>query len=138
MPFWEAARRKDGTTFPVEVNVRLVEIEKRYIVAVVREITERKKSEARIRRLMDSNAQGVFFWNTKGEITDCNDSFLHLVRYTREDLNSGLINWAKMTPPEYADRDQRALSEVAATGVCNTYEKEWICKDGSRVSILIS
>jgi PAS domain S-box-containing protein len=130
-------KRKDGTLFPVEVNMRLVEVEKRYIVAVVRDITERKRIETRFRRLVDSNAQGVFFWNTKGAITDSNDSFLRMVGFTREDLEAGLINWAAMTPPEYSDRDQRALREIAVTGVCTTYEKEWIRKDGSRISILI-
>ena len=35
-----------------------------------RDITERKRTEARFRRLVDSNAQGVIFWNTKGEITE--------------------------------------------------------------------
>jgi len=39
-------KRKDGTTFPVEVNVNFVEQGKTsYVVAVVRDITERKKAE---------------------------------------------------------------------------------------------
>ena len=81
---------------------------------------------------MDSNAQAVFLWNMKGQITDSNDAFLKLTRYTREDLEAGRINWVAMTPPEYADLDKRALKELAATGVCETFEKEWIRKDGTR------
>jgi PAS domain S-box-containing protein len=130
-------RRKDGTTFPVEVTIKLVQLEKSYIVAIVRDITERKRMEARFRRLVDSNAQSVFFWNTKGEIMRGNDAFLKLTGYTHEDFESGRIGWAAMTPPEYADDDQRALKEVATTGICKTYEKEFIRKDGTRVSILI-
>ncbi|MFC1461963.1 PAS domain S-box protein [Verrucomicrobiota bacterium] len=38
-------RRKDGTTFPVEVNVRWVSLEENYMVAIVRDITERKEAE---------------------------------------------------------------------------------------------
>lgn len=42
-------RRKDGTIFPVEVNMKWVWLDRDYIVAVVRDITERKKTEAALR-----------------------------------------------------------------------------------------
>ena len=130
-------RRKDGSTFPVEVNARYINLNRGYMVAVVRDITERKRLETRFRRLVDSNAQGVFFWNKMGEITRANDAFLQLVRYTQEDLKAGLLNWANMTPPEFAHLDQRAMEELAATGVCASYEKEFILKDGARVPVLL-
>jgi PAS domain S-box-containing protein len=38
-------RRKDGTTFPVEVSLRRVQLDREYRVAVVRDITERKRAE---------------------------------------------------------------------------------------------
>ncbi len=66
-----------------------------------------RKSEARFRRLVDSNVQGVFFWNTKGEITDGNDAFLKMVGYARADLEAGLLGWAAMTPPEFAEPTRR-------------------------------
>jgi len=102
-----------------------------------RDITERKRIEARFRRLVDSNAQGVVFWNTKGQITEANDSFLRLVGYTRADLEAGPIDWVAMTPPKYAELDQLALKELATTGICTPFEKEYIRKDGARVPILI-
>jgi PAS domain S-box-containing protein len=44
--------RKDGSTFPVEINVRLIELESRgYVVAVARDITGRKQAEEELRRL---------------------------------------------------------------------------------------
>ena len=102
-----------------------------------RDITEKKKSEARFRRLVDSNAQGVMFWTANGTITDGNDAFLNLVGYSREDLNGGRLNWIALTPPEYAEADRRALEELAAKGICDPVEKEWIRKDGSRVSVVL-
>lgn len=42
-------RRKDGTVFPVEANVRWVDRERAYLVAVVRDITERKRTEEQLR-----------------------------------------------------------------------------------------
>jgi len=102
-----------------------------------RDITERKRTESRFRRLVDSNAQGVIFWNTNGEITGANDAFLNLVRYSREDLEAGCVSWMGMTPLEYADLDRRALEAIATTRSYPPYEKEFICKDGTRVPVLI-
>jgi PAS domain S-box-containing protein len=101
------------------------------------DIEERKRTEARFHRVVDSNAQGVLFWNTKGGITGANDAFLRLVGYTREDLEAGHVNWAAMTPPEYADLDRHGLEEIAAKGFCTPFEKEYIRKDGSRVPVLV-
>jgi PAS domain S-box-containing protein len=132
--------KKDGTAYWMDIDiVPIFDAAGKctHFAAIERDVTESKKSESRFRRLVDSNAQGVIFWNTKGEITGANDSFLKLARFTREDLEAGRINWMAMTPPEYADLDQRALQELAATGICATFEKEWIRKDGSRVPILL-
>ena len=41
-------RRKDGTIFPVEVTVKLVQLDKSYMVAMVRDITERKQTEEQL------------------------------------------------------------------------------------------
>ena len=43
-------KRKDGTTFPVEVNSKLINQDKKeYLVAVIRDITERKQAEKEVR-----------------------------------------------------------------------------------------
>ena len=42
-------RRKDGTTFPVEVNLRTVKLDREYGVAISRNITDRKRSESALR-----------------------------------------------------------------------------------------
>ena len=44
-------RRKDGSTFPVEVGVRIIQLDRRYCVAVVRDITARKQAEEDLRSL---------------------------------------------------------------------------------------
>ncbi len=47
-------RRKDGTTFPIEINVRfIIEAKRNYMVAVARDITERKKAENDREELID-------------------------------------------------------------------------------------
>lgn len=133
-------RAKDGSPYWVDTTiVPFLDATRkpRHYVAIRADITERKQAEGRARRLADSNVQGVMFWNKHGAISQANDAFLRLVGYTREDLAEGRINWAGMTPPEYAELDQRGLAYIAATGVCPPFEKEYIRKDGTRVPILI-
>ena len=106
-------------------------------VSVERDITDRKRAEERMRRLVDSNAQGVMFWKLDGSITGANAAFLELVGYTLDDLHAGRLNWVAMTPPEYVEKDRVALAEISARSACAPFEKQYFKKDGSRVSVLI-
>ena len=97
-----------------------------------------REREARIRRLVESNVIGVHFWNLDGGLTEANDAFLRTVGYSREDLLSGNVNWASMTPAEYHAADAHAIEELAQSGIFQPYEKEYIRKDGERVSVLLA
>jgi PAS domain S-box-containing protein len=121
----------------IKVPFTLAETGEPAVLGVCMDITERKRIDARFRRLMDSNMQGVIFWNTSGRVFDANDEFLHIVGYSREDLMAGRVDWVALTPPEFASCDQLALQQIAETGVSEPYEKEYIRQDGSRVAILI-
>ena len=99
-----------------------------------RELQER---EARIRRLVDANIIGIFIWNLDGRILEANDAFLRMVGYGREDLVSGRVRWRELTPDTWRAADDQALAELAATGICEPFEKEYVRKDGSRVPVLV-
>ena len=43
-------RRKDGSVFPVEINMTFVQRDREYLLAIVRDITERKRAESDLRR----------------------------------------------------------------------------------------
>ncbi len=96
-----------------------------------------RERETRIRRLVESNIIGIFFWNLNGAITQANDALLDMVGTSREDLLSGRVSWADMTPPEYLGSDERAIAEIKATGSCRPYEKEFLHKDGHRVPVFL-
>jgi PAS domain S-box-containing protein len=96
-----------------------------------------KKSEARFSRLVESNIIGVILAGPNGTIMEANDAFLQIVGYTREDLLNQAMNWTQMTPPEYYQQDEQVLQELAISGSCAPFEKEYIRKDGSRVPILL-
>ncbi len=98
-----------------------------------------RESELRLRRFYDAGLLGVIYWNTNGYITDANDKFLEMMGYTSDDLETGRIDWTKMTPPEYNYLDERSLIELKTTGVNKVpYEKEFIRKDGSHIPIMVA
>ena len=93
--------------------------------------------EAKVRRLVDSNIIGIVIWNVDGRIIDANEAFLRIVGYGREDLVSGGVSWREVTPDKWRVADEQALTELAATGICEPFEKEYFRKDGSRVPVLV-
>ena len=50
-------RRKNGSTFPVEVNLRLIELDREYVLAISRDISERKRAEEGRQKLADDLLQ---------------------------------------------------------------------------------
>ena len=97
-----------------------------------------QEREARIRRLVDANIIGIMIWAVEGRIIEANEAFLDMLGYSREDLISGRLRWAELTPVEWAPADQDALAQMSATGSCKPFEKEYFRKDGSRAPILIA
>ncbi len=96
-----------------------------------------RDSQARFQRLYESDLLGIGFPNAEGAILDCNDALLRTIGYTREDLDSGLVRWDLMTPPEYRDLDMAHIQQSAERGSCTPYRKEYIRKDGSRVPVMV-
>ena len=96
-----------------------------------------QEREAKVRRLVESNIIGIYFWELEGGITEANDTFLRIVGCDREDLVSGRLRWTDLTPPEWCARDARAVEEVKITGSVKPFEKEYVRKDGSHVPVLI-
>jgi PAS domain S-box-containing protein len=92
--------------------------------------------EAKIRRLVDADMIGILMWNIEGSILASNKAFLRMVQYDHEDIASGRVRWTDLTPVEWREHDERALTEIRATGSVQPYEKELFRKDGSRVPVL--
>ncbi|GCE29395.1 hypothetical protein KDA_48790 [Dictyobacter alpinus] len=106
-------------------------------------IDEQKRIEEALRQsqecvsaLMNSCIIGIVI--TEGElVVDANGTALRMTGYSREDLHARRIDWMQMTPPEYHTRTVQAQQELAAQHAIVPYEKEVICKDGSRLPVIV-
>jgi two-component system, chemotaxis family, CheB/CheR fusion protein len=109
------------------------------VVATFIDISRRKNaedevrgSEERLRRALEIETVGVLFFTSEGHITDANDAFLRMSGYTREDLARGLVQWNRITAPEWLERSNAKLREFNRTGRMAIFEKQYVRKDGTR------
>jgi PAS domain S-box-containing protein len=129
-------KRKDGTTFPVEVNVRYVTHNERdYMVAVARDINERRKTEEKLRtseerlsRISEASFEGIAF-TEKGKIIDANKQLADMLGYTLPELIGKEVK--ELIPPEYRD----IVLHNIMKGFEGTYESSVFKKDGSIINI---
>lgn len=96
-----------------------------------------RQSDERFRRVVESDMLGMMFFRMGGDIFDANEAFLRMTGFSRADLEAGNVNWKDLTPAEYDQLDARKATELERDGVVAPYEKEYIRKDGKRVSVLI-
>jgi PAS domain S-box-containing protein len=107
------------------------------------DVTERKKAEAALReselhlsRLSEANIVGIVTASVDAVLSS-NDEFLRMIGYSQEDAAAKRIDWQVMTPAEFITLDQRGLAQLIDQGWSEPYEKDFIRKDGTRVSVLV-
>jgi PAS domain S-box-containing protein len=86
---WEGLhRRKDGSTFPVEVSLQLVRHGRSYVVATARNITDRRRAEAELRlqgAALNAAANAIVITERDGRIVWANSAFTALSGYSVEE-----------------------------------------------------
>jgi len=97
-----------------------------------------KEQEETFRRLADANLVAVASCTEESDIIDANDAFLTLIGATREELRTGKLNFAKITPKEYEALDRERHDEARSMGVSSPYEKEYYHRLGHRVPVLVA
>jgi len=80
-------RRKDGSTFWSEVNLTLVTLDgDDYVLASVRDISERKRRERRARAVFDQTYQFTGLLETDGTVVEANETALAFGNLDRDDV----------------------------------------------------
>ncbi|MGC9943460.1 MAG: PAS domain S-box protein [Verrucomicrobiota bacterium] len=129
-------QRKDGSTFPVEINVRYVQLDRDYLIAAVRDITERKQAQETLRRSEEKfrkifeNVQDVFYQtDNQGIIIEISPSIERYSGYHREDLIGQPVEGVYFNPE---DRD-KMLQILREKGEVVDYELRLKTKTGRLV-----
>jgi PAS domain S-box-containing protein len=131
-------KRKDNSVFPVEVSVRVVNIEgSKYFQSIGRDITERKnvedilkESEEKFRKIFEESPFSMLITAKDFEIIRANLSFCNLTGYDESELK--LLTFKDFTHPDYIVADEVSLLKLVA-GEIPVYhtEKRYVRKDGS-------
>ena len=150
--------RKDGSTFPVEINAREFEIDGRRIrVTAARDLTERKKiekqlrdyqehlerlveertndlkeSEQKYRNIFENAQEGIFQSTPDGRLVSANPALAFMFG---SETPEGLIELINDIPAQiYVDRARRReLADILArAGVVQNFELQFRCKDGAK------
>jgi PAS domain S-box-containing protein len=86
---WQSKRLDEGGIIDVEVNLTRFDVnDEAYILVIVRDITERKKAEAQIRRLVtaiEQAAEDIMITDARGIIEYVNPAFESITGYSREE-----------------------------------------------------
>jgi len=131
-------RRKDNTTFPVEISSRIITIEgSQYYQSIARDITERKsvenimkESEERFRKIFEESPFSILMTDKDFSIIRANQSFCNFIGYREEELKS--FTFRDFTHSDYITNDEISLLELVSgkIPVYNT-EKRYIRNGGS-------
>ncbi|HKJ80393.1 MAG TPA: PAS domain S-box protein, partial [Ignavibacteriaceae bacterium] len=140
--FESALEHKNGQYLPVEVNIKYIKLNRDYVVAIIRDITQRKQSEEKLkfseekyRNLVDNALVGVYESNLEGEFTFVNKILLDTLGLnTPEDLKNNKIVqlYAKSS-----DRNE-FINSLKENGFVTNYEIDFNIKGKGIIHTLLS
>ncbi len=137
--FERPGQRKDGSVFPAEISFSKVMIGGVWIgVAVVRDITERKRAEDEVRlraQMLDAASDSIFLHDLDGMIVYANETAHTLRGYSSGELVGK--NMRTLLLPDMA-RAFDSLSSQILTGKELFFESVHLRKDGSELPVEVN
>jgi PAS domain S-box-containing protein len=114
-------RRKDGSMFPVEISMRLVQLDRRYVITVSRDISERKRAEEALRSsedqyrdLVDHSEDLVCTHDLEGRLLSVNPAPARLLGYEVDEFLK--IPMRDLIVPEYRVLFDEYLARIKVNG----------------------
>ncbi|HMA61129.1 MAG TPA: PAS domain S-box protein [bacterium] len=128
-------------SFPVEVSARLINGSTNLVQGIVRDITDRKKteyklksSEKKYRQLIETTGDIIFKHDVQGKITFINKAGLKFSGYTREEaLGKDLTDF--LPPDEIQGLIERKEKRIEGDDDHYQFETRLINKDGEKIDV---
>jgi len=144
MIFEEEGIKRDGSLFPIEISFSLSQGRKNTIIAVVRDITERKKveeslkgSEEKYHKLIEHASDAIISSNKEGIIISFNKKAEEMLGYSRDEIVGKSITL--LSPPSDRKREKKALEGLKKTRtlgiIGKTLEGKGLRKDGQEIPV---
>ena len=92
----------------------------------------KQRTDLRLKRVLETDAVGVIFFDFTGTVIDANEVFLRMTGYSKEEIAARKLTWRVMTPDEWVAVSEEQMEKLGNTGRIGPYEKEYILKDESR------
>lgn len=130
---------KDGHYVDVLVSIAsLVEGDTQQSIVLVSDLSEQKKLISRLQRLMDANLTGIVYTFADGVIDECNDAFLTMLGYTRDDWENGHLNFWNLICPDFQTVSRQAMASLETVGAYPPFEVQCVHKNGAFVDVLMA
>jgi PAS domain S-box-containing protein len=136
--------RKDGSVYPLAIRGKNIPYKGREVrVIEFRDVSERKvaedaylRSEARYKELFENSPIGHSLCNIEGRLVSVNSAYANIIGYSIEEALK-LTYW-DITPEDYIDAEMELLEKLKIKKVYGPFEKDYIHKDGSLVSVRLN
>jgi diguanylate cyclase (GGDEF)-like protein/PAS domain S-box-containing protein len=137
--------KKDGTRATLEVNSSIITKDGAPVAVqgIARDITERKASEAAVRRseeryrdLFENANDLIYTHDLDGYFTSLNRAGEIITGYTRDEALK--MNIGEVVAPEFLEAARTMTAKKIKGELPTTYELEIISKDGNRVTLELS
>ena len=126
-------RRKDGSTFPVEATVQYIQLERGYLVSMVRDISERKRAEDQISEqaaFLDKARDAIVARDLEGKVLFWNEGAERIYGWKREEvLGRNIAGILYADPAKFSDINHMTVSRGEWSG-----ELQHLTKGGDEIT----